>query len=147
MTEKAQNSTRRISCLRSLKETSRYSFSVSQASILVVLAVFLIVTFLVASMIGALWLPLFDMIWSPQVYEVERTIFFELRVPRVLMSGVVGASLALAGASLQGMFRNPLCRSRFARSSKWSRTRCYEFYCLRLGTSLYRSGLDLTHYP
>lgn len=94
--------------MRSLKETSRYSFSVSQASILVVLAVFLIVTFLVASMIGALWLPLFDMIWSPQVYEVERTIFFELRVPRVLMSGVVGASLALAGASLQGMFRNPL---------------------------------------
>lgn len=68
----------------------------------------MIVTFLVASMIGALWLPLFDMIWNAQAHEVERTIFFELRVPRVLMSGVVGGTLALAGASLQGMFRNPL---------------------------------------
>ena len=35
-------------------------------------------------------------------------VFKELRVPRVILSGFVGASLALSGACLQGLFRNPL---------------------------------------
>lgn len=37
-----------------------------------------------------------------------RTLFFRLRLPRVLMGLVIGASLALTGASLQALFRNPL---------------------------------------
>ncbi len=40
--------------------------------------------------------------------ETARTVFFQLRLPRVLMAGVVGASLALVGAALQALFRNPL---------------------------------------
>ncbi len=40
--------------------------------------------------------------------ERARLIFFELRLPRVLMAGVVGASLGIVGAALQAMFRNPL---------------------------------------
>ena len=39
---------------------------------------------------------------------LEITIFSEIRAPRVLLSGLVGASLAAAGAVLQGLFRNPL---------------------------------------
>ena len=35
-------------------------------------------------------------------------MLFELRLPRVLLAGLVGAGLALAGASAQGLFRNPL---------------------------------------
>jgi iron complex transport system permease protein len=35
-------------------------------------------------------------------------VLWELRVPRVLMAGLIGAALALAGAVLQGLFRNPL---------------------------------------
>lgn len=35
-------------------------------------------------------------------------IFWELRLPRALLGGVVGASLALSGACLQGYLRNPL---------------------------------------
>lgn len=35
-------------------------------------------------------------------------IFFSLRLPRVLAGLLVGATLAVAGASLQGIFRNPL---------------------------------------
>lgn len=108
MAEESSDSSQRVSWLRSVWGISRLSFSVSQASILICLGVLLIVTFLIASSVGALWLPLFDMLWNPASFEVERTIFFELRVPRVLMAGVVGATLALAGANLQGMFRNPL---------------------------------------
>jgi iron complex transport system permease protein len=40
--------------------------------------------------------------------EVEMRLLFELRLPRVLMGGMVGAVLALAGAGYQGVFRNPL---------------------------------------
>jgi len=40
--------------------------------------------------------------------EVARTLFFRLRLPRVVMAALIGSSLALAGASLQALFRNPL---------------------------------------
>jgi iron complex transport system permease protein len=40
--------------------------------------------------------------------EVARNIFFRLRLPRVVMGGIIGASLALVGAALQALFRNPL---------------------------------------
>ena len=39
---------------------------------------------------------------------VSRTLFFRLRLPRVLLGLAIGASLALTGASLQALFRNPL---------------------------------------
>jgi iron complex transport system permease protein len=38
----------------------------------------------------------------------SRTLFFRLRLPRVLMGLVIGASLAATGAALQALFRNPL---------------------------------------
>ncbi len=39
---------------------------------------------------------------------MARTLFFRLRLPRVLMAALIGASLALVGAALQALFRNPL---------------------------------------
>ncbi|HWB97486.1 MAG TPA: iron chelate uptake ABC transporter family permease subunit, partial [Bryobacteraceae bacterium] len=39
---------------------------------------------------------------------VARVLFFRLRLPRVVMAGLVGCSLAGAGAALQALFRNPL---------------------------------------
>ena len=38
----------------------------------------------------------------------ESTILFEIRLPRVVLGAVVGAVLAVAGASYQGVFRNAL---------------------------------------
>lgn len=40
--------------------------------------------------------------------EREAAIVWQLRVPRVLLAGLVGAALAGAGAAFQGVFRNPL---------------------------------------
>jgi iron complex transport system permease protein len=40
--------------------------------------------------------------------EGLESIVFEVRLPRVVMAALVGAVLALAGASMQGLFRNPL---------------------------------------
>jgi len=36
------------------------------------------------------------------------TIILEIRLPRVILAGLVGAALATAGATYQGLFRNPL---------------------------------------
>lgn len=38
----------------------------------------------------------------------EEAILWELRMPRVVLGGIVGATLAVAGGSYQGSFRNPL---------------------------------------
>ena len=43
-----------------------------------------------------------------QRLEGMQAIVWELRLPRVLIAALVGAVLALAGASMQGLFRNPL---------------------------------------
>lgn len=40
--------------------------------------------------------------------NLDRTIVYEIRLPRVLLAALVGASLAVAGALLQGVTRNPL---------------------------------------
>jgi len=36
------------------------------------------------------------------------TIIFDIRLPRVILAGFVGSALATAGATYQGLFRNPL---------------------------------------
>jgi len=36
------------------------------------------------------------------------TILWQLRLPRILLAGIVGGALAIAGATYQGLFRNPL---------------------------------------
>lgn len=38
----------------------------------------------------------------------ERAILFDIRLPRLLLGGLVGAGLAVSGALMQGLFRNPL---------------------------------------
>ncbi len=43
-----------------------------------------------------------------QTDPIARAVLFRLRLPRVLMAAIVGASLALVGAALQALFRNPL---------------------------------------
>ena len=41
-------------------------------------------------------------------FDQDTYILFQLRIPRVLAAIMVGVSLALCGAVLQGLFRNPL---------------------------------------
>lgn len=44
----------------------------------------------------------------PYADNVDAQIFFVARLPRVLTGAIVGATLAVAGAVLQALFRNPL---------------------------------------
>jgi iron complex transport system permease protein len=45
---------------------------------------------------------------SSGLSEQEAAILWQLRLPRVVLGGLVGAMLALAGVAYQGVFRNPL---------------------------------------
>jgi len=42
------------------------------------------------------------------VQDWQQTIIYQVRLPRVICAALVGASLAVCGAVLQGLFRNPL---------------------------------------
>lgn len=45
---------------------------------------------------------------SSSLSETHRAILWEIRLPRVVLGGLVGGLLSLAGASYQGVFHNPL---------------------------------------
>jgi len=40
--------------------------------------------------------------------ELSKTVILKIRIPRVLMAAVAGGTLAVCGAGLQALFRNPL---------------------------------------
>jgi iron complex transport system permease protein len=44
-----------------------------------------------------------------QVPAFDRSVLWQVRAPRVVLAALVGGMLAVAGASYQGVFRNPLC--------------------------------------
>ena len=54
---------------------------------------------------GAMSIAIADLL---QGDELQRMVFSHIRAPRVALAGLVGAVLALSGAVLQGLFRNPL---------------------------------------
>jgi iron complex transport system permease protein len=43
-----------------------------------------------------------------ELAPLEKTILFSIRLPRIILAGLVGASLSLAGAIFQALLRNPL---------------------------------------
>ncbi|QPR66731.1 iron ABC transporter permease [Lysinibacillus sp. FSL H8-0500] len=57
--------------------------------------------------IGSVHIP-FEVLWNQTVDETAANIFWKIRLPRVLLAGLVGASLAIAGAAFQGLLKNPL---------------------------------------
>lgn len=40
--------------------------------------------------------------------EMQETVFWVIRLPRVLLAVLIGATLAVCGVGMQGLFRNPL---------------------------------------
>jgi iron complex transport system permease protein len=74
------------------------------AKLIMVLLLVLFGAALISLWTGYRLLNLSDLYQDP----AAQTVLFRLRLPRVLLAGVVGASLSIVGAALQAMFRNPL---------------------------------------
>lgn len=64
-----------------------------------------------AALVAALWLGPTALSNPLAQDEATRTIVWDIRLPRALTAWLVGASLGLAGAALQGLLRNPLADS------------------------------------
>jgi heme transport system permease protein len=75
--------------------------------VLITFVVALLCALIIASTQGAFPIPLTSLLQTT-LTEQEQAVFFSIRLPRVLLAIVVGASLAVSGAALQGLFRNPL---------------------------------------
>src|SRR5688572_2621895 len=104
------SSTRRAATAGSRRVTMRKTLVVCG-----VLSVLLFVVALVAISIGSEPMPLLDMFrtlitggFAGTLTPTQRSILFDIRLPRILLAATVGASLAAAGASYQALLRNAL---------------------------------------
>src|SRR5439155_8856454 len=79
-------------------------------------ALFCVAALLVGAAIGPIHIGLGEMFdslgsrlpWLDVHRPASDPIFWQIRLPRVVLGALVGAILATAGASYQGVFRNPL---------------------------------------
>jgi iron complex transport system permease protein len=80
---------------------------------------FLILSILLGISVGTVSVPIFTIIQIimsklfgfislDQIDPMFSSIVLNIRLPRVILAGIVGASLAIAGAAFQGLLRNPL---------------------------------------
>lgn len=88
----------------------------------IIFSLLLLITIIVTAALGSANITVYDsmrilmskipligkLIDCTEIPENFVTIIWNIRVPRILLSGLSGASLALVGACFQGLFRNPL---------------------------------------
>lgn len=79
----------------------------SQIKLLAFFLIALISIFFLSVTLGSFDFNLRDLL-STKSDSLDSIVLFEIRIPRVLLAAFVGASLGISGASLQGLFRNPL---------------------------------------
>ena len=74
------------------------------------LGICLVVVFYSALLVGPVDISIVEasMDWIQQESSIGSLILFDIRLPRALLALFIGATLGLAGAALQGLFRNPL---------------------------------------
>jgi len=82
----------------------------SSFPMIVLLLALLSILFFLSLLAGRVWIPpseVFSGLFSGGT-ELSEIIIFELRLPRAVLAVVIGASLGMSGAVLQGLTRNPL---------------------------------------
>ncbi len=83
----------------------------SRVAILVGLGILAIAAFVAALAIGAMHIPIGDVV-ATLIHGAgssrDAEVILTLRLPRALLAVLVGSALSVSGASLQGLFRNPL---------------------------------------
>lgn len=94
---------------RDIAEIQRYKVA-RWTIILAILVLALFVTIVACLSIGVISIPLNQVITVllGGGSETERFVIINLRLPRIILAAIVGASLAIAGATMQGLFRNPM---------------------------------------
>jgi iron complex transport system permease protein len=89
------------------------------SSVNIILSALFLAVFVLSLTIGSVDIPLLDTIkvlaarifGKPIIGESQQTyymIIYNIRLPRVITSAIVGAALAVSGCAMQGLLRNPL---------------------------------------
>ena len=78
-----------------------------QLPALLLLLIVLLITAVAAALMGAFPIPALSLLQA-NLTPQEQAVLHSIRLPRVLLAVIVGAALAVSGAALQGLFRNPL---------------------------------------
>lgn len=87
--------------------TAPLPFTRLKSTVLLALGILLLTSMVIAASVGAVSIPLGSLL-SGHLSDSHETVLSSIRFPRVLLAVIVGASLAVSGAALQGLFRNPL---------------------------------------
>ncbi|MEH7073208.1 FecCD family ABC transporter permease [Neobacillus drentensis] len=102
-----------------MRRLSILKFLNNKSSAYLIAGIFLVLSILLGISIGSVSVPiltiikiigakLFGVISLKDIDPMYSSIVLNIRLPRVILSGLVGASLAIAGAAFQGLLRNPL---------------------------------------
>lgn len=85
--------------------------------VIVILSLILLIVFVVSIGVGSVFIPplrvlkaLFSLIGFKVagVSQMDLTIIGQIRLPRIIIAMTVGMSLSVAGALVQGLYRNPM---------------------------------------
>ncbi|MFD2033903.1 FecCD family ABC transporter permease [Belliella marina] len=103
--------------MKTLQSTMRTTKHRTQNGVMLMLLLVLALILLFSSSIGAFHIPI-DAVFgilknqigfhSSIFTETQAQVLLNIRFPRILMTVLIGGGLGLAGAALQGLFRNPL---------------------------------------
>jgi iron complex transport system permease protein len=97
--------------------TATYKITATRTVVLAGLTVLLCTLFIFSLSIGAVPIAVKDIIRilsskiglvEVQAMDVQSLVLLNIRLPRILFTVLIGGALGIAGASLQGLFRNPL---------------------------------------
>ncbi|MEM9707544.1 MAG: iron ABC transporter permease [Pseudomonadota bacterium] len=76
--------------------------------LLIILVVIGTLSLNVGAASASLWDTLAALLRGEEIDPTAKVILFDIRIPRLMMGVLVGAALAVSGAVMQGLFRNPL---------------------------------------
>ena len=127
------------------------------AGTLLVLAVLLVIALVVSGAVGAFtftparmasYLAQAAGLTSPSETDaLGRSVFLELRLPRVLLSALTGAVLGVSGTIMQGLFRNPIVEPGLAGTSAGAALGASLVFVLGGGTSALSAPLGSLAVP
>ncbi len=81
---------------------------------LVSLVLILVLSIIVSTAVGPMNIPLKDVFMTLTnpgaggMESINEVIILQIRLPRIILAVLVGSALAVAGATMQGLFRNPM---------------------------------------
>ena len=82
--------------------------NLKNCGLLALVAFLAVISFVLSISLGAVSLPLQELLPFAERSDATSTILFSLRLPRSLLAAGVGMLLAVCGCVSQGLFRNPL---------------------------------------